>query len=213
MTETFAELLRLSTMTTMQYIIGLGNPGEKYEKTRHNVGRMFVETVRAEGVFPDWSKSKGAKAFYAHGAIMGEETELLLPETFMNRSGETVQYVCKKHAAKPEDFIVVHDDIDLPFGEVKISHGKGAGGNNGVSSIISTLSSKDFVRIRIGIAPKQFLTGRVVRPAGGGALEKFVLKTFSVLERQQLPAVFVKANEALELIVKDGVQVAMNKVN
>ncbi len=154
----------------MFYIVGLGNPGDKYKQTRHNVGRMMVEALKEDGSFSDWTKSKHANALYAHGEVGGGPAELILPETFMNKSGETVRYVVEKHEAKPEDFIVVHDDIDLPFGELKTGVGRGAGGNNGVESIIKHLGSKDFVRVRVGIAPRSFWTGEVKRPQGGGPL-------------------------------------------
>lgn len=194
----------------MKYIVGLGNPGEKYKTTRHNAGRMFLESqVDKNG----WSKSKHANALYQHGTCIGEQVEYLLPETFMNKSGDTVAYVVKKHGAKPEEFIVLHDEIDLPFGEIKISKGRGGGGNNGVSSIIQKLGSKDFVRIRIGIAPTSFWTGKTKRPAGGGPLERFVLKPFTPSERKQLLEVFEKVDAALQTIVKSGVEEAMNKWN
>lgn len=193
----------------MFYIIGLGNPGEKYQRTRHNVGRMVLQDMVGE----NWSKSKHAKAFYCQRAISDINVEYVIPETFMNRSGETVDYLTKKHNAKSEEIIIVHDDVDLPFGEVKVAKSRGAGGNNGVKSIIDRLGTKDFVRIRIGIAPKSFWTGKVRRPAGGGPLEKFVLKPFSTSESKQLPEVFKKVQEAIELIVLQGVEITMNKIN
>ncbi len=195
----------------MFYIVGLGNPGEKYSKTRHNVGRMIVESIGNSGGFSEWSKSKPANALYSHGSIAGDAVELVLPETFMNRSGETIQFVANKHHARPGDFIVVHDEIDLPFGELKISAGRGAGGNNGIESIINHLGSKDFVRVRVGIAPTSFLTGKVKRPSGGGPLERFVLKPFSKKEAKALEKLSKKVSGAIETILKDGPEAAMNQ--
>lgn len=197
----------------MFYIVGLGNPGEKYERTRHNVGRNAVETVAQSGSFSEWTKSKNANAFYAHGAIGEERVELILPETFMNKSGETVSYVVQKHGAAPSDFIVVHDEIDLPFGEIKIGKGRGSGGNNGVQSIIDKLGSKDFVRVRVGIAPKSFWTGKIKRPQGGGPLERYVLKPFTPKEQEKLEDIKNRVNAALEMVVNDGVEKAMNEYN
>jgi len=197
----------------MFYIVGLGNPGEKYTDTRHNVGRILVEKLQEAGGFSDWSKSKHANAFCSHGSVVGDAVELILPETYMNKSGETIRYIVDKHQAKPEDFIVMHDEIDLPFGEIKISVGRGDGGNNGLKSIINHLGSKNFVRVRVGIAPTSFWTGKVKRPAGGGPLERFVLKPFSSKEQNQLPDIFNRVQGILETVIQDGVDKAMNKFN
>jgi PTH1 family peptidyl-tRNA hydrolase len=129
----------------------------------------------------------------------------------MNNSGSAVAKLVPKD--KIADLVVLHDEIDLPFGEIKISKGRGGGGNNGVSSIIQKLGSKDFVRIRIGIAPTSFWTGKVKRPAGGGSLERFVLKPFTPREQKQLPEVFRKVDAALQTVVEKGVEEAMNQWN
>lgn len=197
-------------VVTMFYIIGLGNPGKKYANTRHNVGRMMLQDGVSEN---DWTKNKNANALCANATIGGVSVEYLLPETFMNRSGETVQHVAKYHEASPREFLVLHDDIDLPFGEIKISQGRGAGGNNGVQSVIDHLKSKDFIRIRIGVAPTSFWTGKIKRPSGGGPLEQFVLKPFSKKEQSQLPEVFKKVQEAIEVVIQRGVEKAMNQCN
>ena len=107
----------------------------------------------------------------------------------------------------------MHDDIDLPFGEVKIGKGRGAGGNKGVQSIIEKLGSKEFLRVRIGIAPKSIWTGKVKRPAGGGPLERFVLKPFGLIEKRDLPDIYKKVKTALEVTILEGPEVAMNKFN
>lgn len=194
----------------MKYIVGLGNPGAKYETTRHNVGRMFLEAVIDAS---DWNMSKHGKALYAKGTLAGTPVEYLLPETFMNKSGDTVAHYVQKHGATPEEFIVLHDEIDLPFGEIKISKGRGDGGNNGIKSIIEQTGSKEFVRVRIGIAPTSFWTGKVKRPQGGGPLERFVLKPFTPAERKQLPEVFETISAVLDTLTTDGVDAAMNRFN
>ena len=108
---------------------------------------------------------------------------------------------------------MLHDDIDLPFGQIKIGRGRGDGGNNGIKSIIQKLGTKDFVRIRIGIAPTSFWSGKTKRPAGGGPLERFVLKPFSTKEAKQLEEVAEKSYQALQEILKNGPEIAMNKFN
>lgn len=197
----------------MYYIVGLGNPGDEYQRTRHNVGRAYLEQFAASHGYNSWSKSTPAKAMYTHAQVGGEAIELVIPETFMNKSGETLRYYVDKHEAKPEEFIVLHDDVDLPLGEVKVSKGRGDGGNNGIKSIVQHLGTKDFVRVRIGVASRHWWTGETVRPRGGGALEKFVLGRFTRKETGQLDAVYTQVTQAVELIVTKGAEAAMNQVN
>jgi PTH1 family peptidyl-tRNA hydrolase len=129
----------------------------------------------------------------------------------MNNSGAAVAKLVPQ--SEVGDLIALHDDIDLPFGVIKISAGRGGGGNNGVSSIIQKLGSKDFVRIRIGIAPKSFWTGKTKRPQGGGPLERFVLKPFSPSERKQLPDILATIDAAIAVVIEQGVEAAMNQYN
>lgn len=192
----------------MFYILGLGNPEEKYDNTRHNVGRDFVRDLA--GV--EFQKSKHANALYAWGTVAGEEVEWLLPETYMNKSGDTARYVAEKHGAKPADFIVLYDDVDLAIGEMKVSVGRGDGGHNGIKSLIQALKSKDFVRIRIGVAPKSFWTGKARRPEAA-ALSRHVLGKFTSGEQKKLAVVRDEVEKALEMIVGEGTQKAMNRFN
>ena len=196
----------------MFYIVGLGNPGEKYAKTRHNVGRLALESIAAAAQV-DWSAHKPANATTTRMMLGGVASTLVLPETFMNKSGETITYFLDKEAARMEQFIVVHDDIDLPFREIKVVQGRGAGGNNGIKSIIQTTGSKEFARVRVGIAPRSFWTGEIKRPAGGGPLERFVLKPFSGSEAKKLPEVYKQVQEAIEVVMEKGVEAAMNQCN
>ena len=166
--------------------------------------------MQSEG-FSDWTKSKHANALYTYGMFGNKDVEFILPETFMNKSGETIRYVVNKHGAKAEEFIVIHDDIDLPFGEIKIGKDRGAGGNNGIKSIIKALGTKDFTRVRVGIAPKSFLTGKMKRPKGGGPLEKFVLKPFAKREEKELGDLITLVTAALKTILEEGVEAAMNQ--
>ena len=197
----------------MFYLVGLGNPGEKYSDTRHNVGRAYLEQFAATLGYSAWNKSKPANALYEHGAISEESVEFVLPETFMNKSGDTIAYYIDKHGAKPEEFIVLHDDVDLAIGEIKISKGRGDGGNNGIKSIIARTGSKDFIRIRIGIAPRHWWTGEVKRPKAGSQLESFVLQKFSRKEQATLEVVYKNIDQAIAMVIEKGPEAAMNQFN
>ncbi len=195
----------------MIYIVALGNPGEKYQHTRHNVGWLAMDYCIQELQLPSLIESSAASGHTTEGIVQGKEVKVLYPSTFMNNSGSAVvKFVPKEEIG---NLIVIHDDVDLPFGEIKIGKGRGAGGNNGVKSIIEKTKAKDFVRIRIGIAPKSFWTGKMKRPAGGGPLERFVLKPFTPKEQKQLPEVVKKIKESLETIITSGADEAMNKHN
>lgn len=195
----------------MKYIVPLGNPGQAYETTRHNVGWLAMDHIINARSLPGLIEDKSMSGRSTGGLIGAKPVVTLYPDTYMNNSGSAVVKLVPKDEVA--DLIVLHDDIDLPFGEIKISKGRGGGGNNGVASIIQKLDSKDFVRIRIGIAPTSFWTGKMKRPQGGGPLERFVLKSFSSNERKQLPGLFDKVDAALQVIVEDGVETAMNQYN
>ena len=195
----------------MFYIVGLGNHGEKYQNTRHNVGWLICDYVRVEARLPDLIDDKSMSGRMTEGAIAGASIRLLYPDTFMNNSGSAVvKFVPKNEVG---NLIVIHDDIDLPLGEIKLGKGRGDGGNNGIKSLIEKLGTKDFVRIRIGIAPRSFWTGEVKRPKGGGPLERFVLKPFTKKEEEQLKEVKERAFGALQAILTSSLETAMNKFN
>ena len=196
----------------MFYIVGLGNPGDEYKNTRHNVGRSYLEKFAARGGYT-WQKSRPAKALYSHASVAGEGVELILPETFMNKSGDTLAYYVEKHGASPDEFIILHDDIDLALGEIKISRGRGDGGNNGIKSIIQRLGHKDFTRVRIGISPKHWWTGEIKRPKSGASLNSFVLGQFGRREESSLAEVTPNITGAIESILTHGVEGAMNRWN
>ena len=195
----------------MFYILGLGNPGEKYDGTRHNVGRDILKTLQAEGGFSEWEKNKNAEALFARGALANTPVELFLPETFMNQSGKTARYLTEKAGATVDSLVVVHDEVDLPLGEIKVSVGRGAGGNNGVESVIQAVG-KDFVRLRIGVARRSFWTGKTERPSGS-VMSRYVLGKFTRGEQAKLAEVANRVREALGLIVEQGIEKAMNEYN
>ena len=131
----------------------------------------------------------------------------------MNRSGDAAAYFIQKHNADPAHLIVVHDEIDLPLGSVRVGTNHGPGGHNGIKSMIEGTKSKEFARVRIGIAPTSFWTGKVKRPAGGEALSKFVLGPLSRAERAVMADVAPRVHAAIEMIAIDGVASAMNRFN
>lgn len=191
----------------MYYILGLGNPGEKYEHTRHNVGRDIVR-----GLTDNWQLDKHAQAQRANVSCGGEVVDLLLPETFMNKSGDTVRFLQQKQSATPQEIVVIYDDVDLAFGDIKVSVGRGDGGHNGIKSIISALGNKDFVRIRVGVSPKSFWTGKVKRPTGE-VMGKYVLARFSSSEKKKLTELSQQVEKILTTLITDGVEKTMNKYN
>lgn len=197
----------------MSYIIvGLGNPGEEYKMTRHNIGRIMVERFRKKYDFPLWEISSNAKALYSNSKIGKHSVELILPETFMNRSGFSISYAQKKHKIKSEDIIIVYDDIDLPFGSVKIAFGRGSGGHKGLASIIRAVKTKDFVRVRIGIAPTT-LRGTIKKPKGEKKVLDFLMDDFRKKERETIPKISHTVSGLLETIVNEGIVSAMNSFN
>jgi PTH1 family peptidyl-tRNA hydrolase len=186
----------------MILVVGLGNPGLKYEKTRHSVGFMVLDTF-LQKLTPagkgNWEKS--AK-FNAEIAKVGPDLILAKPLSFMNASGRPVAKFVRFYQVKPENFYLVHDDVDLPLGKIKITVGHGSAGHKGVESVIKSLGNQDFVRLRVGVGRNQKI-----------ATDSFVLIPFNLWERAKLKPVIKKSVEALETILKEGVEKAANKYN
>ena len=185
----------------MKLVVGLGNPGEQYQATRHNIGFMVAERFALR--FGIQLKKKGHQGVYGVGRCNGEETTVLLPQTFMNLSGASVGSAIKSLGIDPGDLIVIHDDIDLPFGQLKFKSGGGHGGHNGIRHIRQVLGQGDFVRCKIGVG----------RPAEGGEVVSHVLKPFNAAERKSLELVLVGAVDALHVLIKQGLSTAMNEFN
>jgi PTH1 family peptidyl-tRNA hydrolase len=194
----------------MYYIVGLGNPGTEYSDTRHNVGFFVLEHLAESSNFSSWHKSGSHGGNVTTGELDGTEVTLLLPTTFMNESGVAVRMLVPK--GKEECLVVVYDDVDLAFGELKVSFDRGAGGHNGMKSIIERLGTTAFVRVRVGVAQKSIFTGSLKRPKGE-ALPKFVLAPFTTKEKKQLEDVLKKAAEAVVAVVTEGREKASNKFN
>lgn len=186
----------------MKYqIVGLGNPGEKYEGMRHNAGWIVMDEI-----FPDaiWERNSYANAGVAKIAFGDQEVLLVKPATFMNESGTAVRYFIEKEEITPENTIVIYDDIDLPLGKIKISFDRGSGGHNGIKSIEANLGSRQFVRIRIGIS-KVLESGEFVKPN--------VLGNFEETEKDQVKEISKVVKSALETIIKEGRELAMTRFN
>jgi len=205
----------------MRYIVGLGNPGEEYELTRHNAGRIAVlEFVKKEGIDePEFDKK--LKALVAKGEIGGDPAsvktsagkgkfQIILPETFMNKSGDSLKPLALS-AKKAENLIVVHDDIDLPLGKVKISFGKNSGGHKGVESVIKAVKTINFTRVRIGISSTN-AKGAVKKPSGDKFLD-YIVGKFKPVEMAEMKKSAKKSAEALSVIVSDGTEKAMGEFN
>ncbi len=165
----------------MKLIVGLGNPGKKYEKTRHNAGFILVDMVREQYQFSNWSLSKKFNAEISEGMIENEKILLAKPMTYMNNSGQSVGIIAKYYSLSPSDILVIHDEKDIKLGDVKVQADRGHAGHNGIRSIIEHLGTKDFTRIRIGVAPED--KQRMKDTAD------YVLGKFGMFERRTLKAV------------------------
>ncbi len=179
----------------MTIIVGLGNPGEKFKNTRHNVGFMAIDFFAKENNFPEFELSK------KYDSLISEKDDVILaePETFMNESGKAVKLILKNQ--KEGALVVVHDDIDLPLGKIKFSKDSGAGGHKGVGSIIQELGNNNFIRLKIGIATDD------------KKAEEVVLKKFTKDEETILNLSIEKATEALDFFIKNGLEKTMNQYN
>ena len=184
----------------MKLLVGLGNYGSEYETTRHNIGFMVAQQVARR--FGIALKRKGCQGIYGVGAVASQQTTIILPQTYMNRSGACVHAASSALSIDPPDIIVIYDDLDLPFGRMKISREGGHGGHNGIRDIISALGRRDFVRLRIGIGKPDH-----------GDVTRHVLGSFNPAERIGLPAMVATAADAAELIIAGGAATAMNKFN
>lgn len=172
----------------MKLIIGLGNPGKEYAKTRHNAGWLILDDLKKELGLPEWQEKKKFQALIAEG----ENFILAKPQTFMNESGRAVRALADYYKIKPADIWIIHDDLDIPLGELKNKLGGRSAGHKGIQSIIDYLKTPDFNRLRIGIKPL------------GGQKEKsenLVLKKFGLLERGKIKNGLKSAVEILEKIL------------
>ena len=192
-------------------IVGLGNPGTEYKNTRHNTGRLVLDIFRQKNDLPDWKENRKLKSLVSAGKIGKTKISLLLPDTFMNKSGEAVSKLIKSKKVA-ENLVVIHDDLDLPLGRFKISFNHGAGGHRGVLSIVKALKTEAFTRIRVGIAPVT-PSGKTKKPFGEKAVIDFILGEFKTKELEILKKTAKKIIEALGTIASEGKEKAMGKFN
>lgn len=195
----------------MYTVIGLGNPGEEYTHTRHNVGFILLDLLQKQENFSAWDKNKYMQAFISSGELTEMPFRLVKPITYMNNSGETLGALVKDGMSL-DKLIVLYDDIDIAFGELQIAFAKGDAGHNGIKSLIASVGSKDFIRIRVGVQPKkEDGTSIVIK---GEAKADFVLKPFSKAEYETITtSLYSEVRNALYLIAKEGTTFAMNVIN
>ena len=185
----------------MKVVLGLGNPGRKYARTRHNLGFLVVDRIASE--------NRVAVKKEKHGSLIGdwqtngEKVLLVKPQTFMNHSGGAVKQLFRYFPIAAKDLVVIHDDLDLPFGRIRIRPGGGAGGHRGVLSVLETLGEEGFFRVRVGIG----------RPPAGGDPTDYVLEPFSPLESRHLEQIVSRAADAVQCLLEQGPQHAMETFN
>jgi PTH1 family peptidyl-tRNA hydrolase len=189
----------------MKLIIGLGNPGTGYAGSRHNIGFMCLSAFAGEhGITFD---KKQGQARVGSGLIGDTKVVLARPQTYMNTSGQAVEYLVKWYKIELDDLIVIHDDLDLPLGKIRIRKSGGAAGHHGIESIVDWLGNPDFIRIRVGI-------GRPQTPESSeDAVIRFVLSNFSEAEKKVIMPVISRVAESLDSLVIAGLEAAMNKFN
>lgn len=183
-------------------IVGLGNPGPEYEKTRHNIGQMAVDEL-ARTVGGNFKKHGRARAQVLEGrlGIGGPRVILAKPLTYMNVSGGPVSALAQFYGIDPDHIIALHDELDIPFDTVKLKIGGGEGGHNGLRDMTKALETKDYYRVRVGIG----------RPPGRMQVSDFVLKPFSAAEAKDLPLLVSNAADATEMLIKQGLLEAQQK--
>lgn len=192
-------------------VVGLGNPGPEFERTRHNAGRMLVEHIHVLHEFPDWHHDTKLQALVSKGTIGKELVTLILPETFMNKSGAPLKKIVTSKKAATR-VVVAYDDLDLPLGALKISFNRSSGGHRGLESVIRTLGTPEFPRIRIGVSPA-LASGRAKKPVGEERVVKFILGKFTPAQETVFKKALKKAAAAVATIATDGYQAAMNQYN
>ncbi len=185
----------------MYLIVGLGNPEKEYSNTRHNMGFDTInEIAKKNNIEIEKKKFKG---LYEIGTIEGEKVILLKPQTYMNLSGESIQEAVNFYNIENENTIIIYDDMDIEKGDIKIRKKGGAGSHNGMKSVIQELGTEEFIRIRIGIGKPEFKNDMI----------NYVIGKVSKDEQEILQQGVKKATEAIEEILKNGVDIAMNKYN
>ncbi|MCD6500907.1 aminoacyl-tRNA hydrolase [bacterium] len=189
----------------MILIVGLGNPGTKYLRTRHNIGFRVLDGFQRENNFPNFELAKKFNSLISQGKISGKKILLAKPQTFMNNSGKAVKSLTHFYKiTSPGNIVIVHDDIDLPLGKIRIAKNRGSAGHKGVESIIKELGTKDFARIRVGIRNKEL---------GIRETEKYVLQKFTKEEEKIIKKIIKRTCQALKMVLVKEIEKVMNKFN
>jgi PTH1 family peptidyl-tRNA hydrolase len=183
-------------------VVGLGNPGPNYAKTRHNLGFMVAD-ILAGRIGSGFKLHKRSGADVATGRLGGRSVVLAKPRVYMNESGRQVGPLAKFYSVPPADIVVLHDELDIDFGRIRLKLGGGEGGHNGLRSVAAALGTKDFQRVRIGVG----------RPPGRKDPAAFVLETFNSVERPEVPLLCENAADATELLLQVGLEAAQNTVH
>jgi PTH1 family peptidyl-tRNA hydrolase len=191
----------------VKLIIGLGNPGRGYAANRHNIGFLCLNHLaKAQGI--SFNKKQG-QARTGAGEVAGCPVVLAKPQTYMNLSGQSVSRLAKKLRLDPADIIVIHDDLDLPSGKIRIRRGGGSGGHKGVDSIIAELDSRDFLRLRVGIGRPEVPSGE----ASEDDIIDYVLSGFTPEEKLVMDRVIPQVSAAIVCLLNEGLTAAMNEYN
>ncbi|GGC68403.1 aminoacyl-tRNA hydrolase [Hoyosella rhizosphaerae] len=183
-------------------VAGLGNPGPKYEATRHNIGFLVADALAARNN-ARWATHKATKSDVVELRLNGENVVVMKPRTYMNLSGQSVGGLAKYLKLSPGQIVAIHDDLDLDFGAIRLKLGGGEGGHNGLRSLTSHLNTRDYLRVRVGIG----------RPPGRMDVASYVLKPFSKIERDTLGVIVEEAADAVELLLELGLEAAQNRVH
>lgn len=187
---------------TVAWIIGLGNPGAKYEGTRHNAGFWLCDELHRHCGGSPWLNERKFFGEVSRVTIGGQEVKLLKPDTFMNRSGQAAQAVAQFYKLKPEQLLVAHDELDLPPGEIKLKKGGGHGGHNGLRDISANLGA-EYLRLRVGVG----------HPGHRDQVVNYVLARPSISDRQDIEKAIERGADALPVLLADGLAKAMNSIN
>lgn len=182
-------------------IVGLGNPGSEYRQNRHNVGFMVVDVLAEKADIP--IRRVSFRALIGKGTLEGEPVILAKPQTFMNKSGEAVAPLLRFYKIPVERLLVIHDDLDLPVGTLRLRPSGGTGGQRGMESLVAKLGTREFARLRVGIG----------RPPGRMDPSDYVLHDFDQPEKEMLPEIFHHAVQAVHMFLNKGIEQAMNEFN
>ena len=189
-------------MVEPQLVVGLGNPGPQYATTRHNIG-FLVADILADRIGSGFKVHKRSGAEATTGRLGGRSVVLAKPRVYMNESGRQVGPLANFYSVAPADVIVLHDELDIDFGRIRLKFGGGAAGHNGLRSVGSALGTNDFQRVRIGVG----------RPPGRKSGATFVLENFTATERPEVPTICEQAADATEMLIELGLEAAQNTVH